>query len=136
MSNHVRSTLIDMYDAWLAHDLDWLGSYLPADFSHSLNIPTETIDLSGTRNGKLAALSRLGEIFDSFDTQHLEPRELVFCGDKAVAEVAACCRHRASGLWLSTTKKNVWRIEDGWPVELSEFYDLDQFNAFMTKALG
>jgi hypothetical protein len=44
------------------------------------------------------------------------------------------CRHQSSGTWLCTTKKHVWRIEDGWPVELSEFYDLDQFDAFMRKA--
>jgi hypothetical protein len=51
-------------------------------------------------------------------------------GGEAVAEVTTRCRHRSSGTWLCTTKKHVWRIEDGWPVELSEFYDLDQFTPF------
>ena len=134
MPGSAKATLIDIYDAWRAHDLDWLGSYLPADFSHSMNIPAEQLDLSGMRDGKLAALNRLKEIFDSFDTQHLEPGALTLCGDKAIADVTTRCRHRSSGMWLCTTKKHIWRIEDGWPVELSEFYDLDQFDAFMKKA--
>lgn len=136
MASEPKATLTDIYDAWLAHDLDWLASYLPADFSHSLNIPTESLSLSGKRSGKLAAINRLKEIFDNYDTQHLEPKELVLHGDRAIAEVTACCRHRASGLWLSTTKRNVWRLEDGWPVELLEFYDLDQFDDFLKKAQG
>lgn len=134
MSDSTRSTLIDIYDAWRARDLGWLGSNLPADFSHSMNIPTQTLGLSGTRDGKLAALNRLEEIFDSFDTQHLAPGELTFCGDKAVANVTTHCMDRSSGQWLCTTKKHIWRIEDGWPVKLSEFYDLDEFNAFIRKA--
>lgn len=133
MPDSAKSTLIEIYDAWRAHDLDWLGSYLPADFSHAMNIPAETLSLSGMRDGKCAALDRLKDIFDSFDTQHLEPGELIVEEDRAVAEVTTRCRHRASGTWLCTTKKHVWRIEDGWPVELVEFYDLDQFDAFMKK---
>ena len=134
MPGSAKATLIDIYDAWRAHDLDWLGSYLPADFSHSMNIPAGQLDLSGMRDGKLAVLTRLREIFDSFDTQHLEPGALTLCGNKAVAAVTTRCLHRSSGTWLCTTKKHVWRIEDGWPVELSEFYDLDEFEVFMKKA--
>lgn len=134
MPGSAKATLIDIYDAWRAHDLDWLGSYLPADFSHSMNIPAEQLDLSGMRDGKLAVLTRLREIFNSFDTQHLEPGALTLCGDQAVAAVTTRCLHRSSGTWLCTTKKHVWRIEDGWPVELSEFYDLDEFEVFMKKA--
>ena len=134
MPGSAKATLIDIYDAWRAHDLDWLGSYLPADFSHSMNIPAGQLDLSGMRDGKLAVLTRLREIFNSFDTQHLEPGALTLCGNKAVAAVTTRCLHRSSGTWLCTTKKHVWRIEDGWPVELSEFYDLDEFEVFMKKA--
>jgi ketosteroid isomerase-like protein len=134
MSDSTKTTLIDIYDAWRARDLDWLATYLPADFSHSMNIPAETLSLSGMRDGKLAALDRLKDIFKSFDTQHLEPGELVLCGDKVVADVTTRCMHRPSGKWLCTTKKHVWRMEDGWPVELFEFYDLDEFDDFIRKA--
>jgi hypothetical protein len=50
---------------------------------------------------------------------------------RAVLDVHTRCKHRLSGKWLDTTKKHVWLLEDGWPVRLSEFYDLEQFAAFM-----
>lgn len=131
MPDSAKSILTDIYDAWRAHDLDLLGTYLPADFSHTLNIPPEMLSLSGVREGKFAALQRLAEIFDNFDSQHIEPGEILLFGDKVVTDVVTRCQHRLSGKWLCTTKKHIWRLEDGWPVELLEFYDLDQFEAFL-----
>jgi hypothetical protein len=90
-----KTNLVDIYDAWRDHDLDRLASYLPSDFSHHLNIPTELIAVGGVRHGKGAAIKRLRQIFDSFDTQHLEPRPMSL--------------HRSSRTWLHTTKKHVWR---------------------------
>jgi hypothetical protein len=41
MAKTVRAILGDIYDAWAAQNLDWLGSYLPDDFSHVIHIPVE-----------------------------------------------------------------------------------------------
>jgi hypothetical protein len=34
MAKTVRAILGDIYDAWRAQKLDWLGSYLPDSFCH------------------------------------------------------------------------------------------------------
>jgi hypothetical protein len=52
MTKPAKAILADIYDAWRAHDLDWLGTYLPAGFSHSLNIPMEMLPAGGLRLGK------------------------------------------------------------------------------------
>ena len=137
MSKPTLTNLMDIYDAWRDHDLDRLASYLPADFSHSLNIPCEMIAAGGMREGKAAAIARLQQIFEGFDTQHIGPGLMRPDETTVVLDVHTRCQHRLSGRWLDTTKKHVWVLEDGWPVSLSEFYDLEQFAAFMrTNALA
>lgn len=133
MTKPAKSILADIYDAWRAHDLDWLASYLPADFTHTMNIPEDMLSSGGCRLGKGEALRRLGEIFDSFDAQYLEPGEIAINGAQAIVTVHTRCKHRHSGKWLETRKQHIWRLEDGWPVDLSEVYDLAQFEAFMRE---
>ena len=41
MSLSAETILTDIYDAWRAHNLDLLATYLPDDFSHFINVPTE-----------------------------------------------------------------------------------------------
>jgi SnoaL-like domain len=126
--------LTDIYDAWRVHKLDLLATYLPNDFSHDINIPTEMHPLGEVRHGKRAVLERLGMIFEEFDTQRLEIGEIALNSSSAMAEVQTQCRHRASGALLKVTKSNLWTLEDGWPVKLFEHYDLDSFRAFMEEA--
>lgn len=129
-----QTNLVDIYDAWRDHDLDRLASYLPSDFSHYINIPAETVALGGARQGKQAAIERLKQIFDSFDTQSIETGPMSLDDIGASLDVETRCMHRHSRSWLHTTKKHVWLLEDGWPISLSEFYDLKQFETFMKAA--
>jgi hypothetical protein len=39
-------------------------------------------------------------------------------------------RHRGTGTVLETTKANFWTLEDGWPVRLTEYYDVTDLQAF------
>jgi len=39
MPEAISSMLEDFYDAWRAQDLDWLATYLPSDFRHTMHIP-------------------------------------------------------------------------------------------------
>ena len=131
-----KTTLIDIYDAWRAQDFDWLGTNLPVDFRHSMNIPTETLALSGTRHGKGAALDRLREIFQAYDTRHFEIGRLVVEADRASVDVTTRCMLRGTGACLYTTKTHIWQLEDGWPVQLTEIYNLAEFDAFLKQALA
>lgn len=79
-------------------------SHLPADFSHYLNIPCEMIAAGGMREGKAATITRLQEIFEGFDTQFIEPGQMIPDENRLVLDVHTRCRHRLSGKWLDTTK--------------------------------
>ncbi len=131
MPKNARETLIDIYDAWRTNNFEWLASYLPADFSHSMNIPTDQFALSGFRQGKTESLNRLREILESFDSRHLDVGKLIVGQATATVDVTTRCERRSTGAWLRTTKKHVWRLEDGWPVSLSELYDLEEVHAFI-----
>ena len=39
MSEAISAILEDYYDAWRVQDLDWLATYLPSDFCHTMHIP-------------------------------------------------------------------------------------------------
>lgn len=131
MKKKIGTVLDDIYDAWRAHNIDWLATYLPEDFSHRINIPPAMYPLGGERLGKQAALERLSLIFSHFDIQRLSTSHVVIEGSKAVVEVSTLCVHRSTGTHLDTQKRNVWTIEDGWPTKLDEYYDLERFAAFM-----
>ncbi|MEZ5827525.1 MAG: nuclear transport factor 2 family protein [Hyphomicrobiales bacterium] len=113
MSKVTLTNLQDIYDAWRDHDLDRLASHLPADFSHSLNIPPEMLAVGGMREGKAEAITRLQAIFDGFDTQYIEPGQMTPDETKVVVDVHTRCQHRLSGKLLDTTKSmcGCWRTD-------------------------
>ena len=133
-AQNIGSLLSDIYDAWRAHNLEWLASYLPDDFSHRINIPPTVHPLGGERVGKQAALERLRQIFTDFETTHLITGQVEIVESKAALEVTTSCVHRQTGTPLDTKKRNVWTLEDGWPTRLEEDYDLKQFEIFMNAA--
>lgn len=123
--------LDDIYTAWRFDNLDLLSSYLPIEFSHFINIPTELHPLGGLRSGKDNALRRLAGIFHEFKTERLDVRPLGSEGFKTTLDVDMLCLHRASGLHFEATKRNIWSLEAGWPISLAEYYDLPRFESFM-----
>ena len=134
MTKPAKAILADIYDAWRAHDLDWLGTYLPADFSHSLNIPMEMLPAGGLRLGKGAGCAGSARSSTALTRNISSPAKSRSMGRGTIVTVHTRCRHRLSGGWLDTRKQHIWHIEDGWPVDLSEVYDLAQFEAFMKDA--
>ena len=54
MSLSGETILTDIYDAWRAHNLDLLATYLSDDFSHFINVPTEMHPLGEVRHVDLA----------------------------------------------------------------------------------
>lgn len=134
MALSAQGLLTDIYDAWRAHNLDLLATYLPDDFSHFINIPIEMHPLGEVRHGKQPVIERLGLIFQQFDTRQLEIGPIALSANSASVDVQTQCWHRQSGMLLDIGKSNFWTLEDGWPVKLFEHYDLDSFRAFMKAA--
>ncbi len=129
-----HALLTDIYDAWRTQNLDLLATYLPDDFSHFINVPTDLHPLGEVRHGKVAVLERLGLIFQQFDVERLDASQIAVNNNSATVEVRKRCRHRESGAVLDLTRSDLWTLEEGWPVKLFEHYDLDRFRAFMKSA--
>jgi len=130
-THDIGTVLDDIYDAWRAQNLDWLATYLPHDFSHRINIPPALHPLGGERQGKPAALERLGLIFAQFETKRFNTGQLTIDDRKATLEVNTLCVHRSTGVSLDIKKQHIWTIEDGWPARLEEYYDVGPVTAFL-----
>ena len=129
-----KDILGDIYDACRAQALDQLASYLPDDFCHVLCIPTEVFSLGGTRQGKGPAVERWDLIFRKFDFRLLDTRNLMVYRYHAAVEIPIHYVHRETGASFKSTKANFWTLEDGWPVKLAEYYDINQLQAFLSTA--
>ncbi len=128
-----ESILTDIYDAWRAQDIEWLGSYLPDDFCHMVHVPTEIHPLGGLRRGKTAALQRWTTVAQEFDLLRFDTSGLMLQHNRAGLEIPSTYRHKATGLQIETTIVNFWTFEDGWPVKLAEYYDIERVQAFTAK---
>jgi ketosteroid isomerase-like protein len=128
-----ESILTDIYDAWRAQDIEWLGSYLPNDFCHMVYVPTEIHPLGGLRRGKTAALQRFAIVAQEHDLLRYDTSDLMIQKDRAGLEITGHYRHKATGLQIETTIVNFWTFEDGWPVKLAEYHDIERVQAFTAK---
>jgi hypothetical protein len=133
MTKMTATVIEEIYDAWRAQNLDWLATYLPDDFSHHINIPIDLHPLGGACHGKQAVLERLDQIFRQFDTQRLDAGHIAIDRYRATVEVQTRCLHKETGACLDARKTNIWTLEEGWPVRLTEDYDLDRFRAFVSS---
>jgi ketosteroid isomerase-like protein len=131
MASKMEIIVGDIYDAWRAQDLEWLGSYLPEDFLHVVHIPQAVHSFGGLVQGKDATLARLRLITVLFDFLRFDTGDLMIHKDRAGAEIPVRYRHRATGTELHTTIANFWTFEDGWPVKLVEYHDISRIQAFV-----
>jgi hypothetical protein len=83
MAKTVQAILGDIYDAWRTQNLDWLGSYLPDDFSQVIHISVGLHPLGGTRHGEKETLERLWHSF----FVHFDTSELLIEKNRAAVEV-------------------------------------------------
>ena len=124
MGKTAGAILNDFYDAWRAQELDWLASYLPDDFCHTMVFPTEIHPLAGTTRGKTAVLERWRLYIAPYEFLHFDSGGLIVDRDRAAVEIPLHYRHIETGVELLTTKANFWTLVDGWPVQLTEYYDV------------
>ena len=51
-------------------------------------------------------------------------------------EVPIHYRHRETGAPFESTKAHFWTLEDGWPVKLTEYHDIERVQAFVLAHAG
>jgi ketosteroid isomerase-like protein len=128
-----ESIVNDIYDAWRAQDIDWLGTYLPNDFSHMVYVPKAIHPLGGLCRGKAAVLQRFAIVAQEHDLLRYDTSGLMTQQNRAGLEILGHYRHKATGLQIETTIVNFWTFEDGWPVSLAEYHDIERVQAFTAK---
>ncbi len=126
-----ESIIADIYDAWRAQDLDWFASYLPEDFRYVMHLPRSIHPLGGTTEGKAVSIERLRLIAVQFDVLRFDTSDLMIQKDRAAVEIPVRYRHRETGAELETTIANFWTFEEGWPVRLVEYHDVERIKAFV-----
>jgi ketosteroid isomerase-like protein len=134
MVKTVGAILGDIYDAWRAHDLDWLASYLPDDFCHVMHIPESVHPLGGARKGKRLVIERWAVLLARYEILRYDTSDIIIERNRAAVEIPMHCRDRERGTVLETTKANFWTLEDGWPVKLTEYYDVAELQSFFAPA--
>jgi ketosteroid isomerase-like protein len=135
MAKTVGAILGDIYDAWRAHDLDWLASYLPDDFCHVVHIPESVHPLGGARKGKRQAIERWAVLLARYEILRYDTDDIIIERNRAAVEIPMHYRDRETGTVLETTKANFWTMEDGWPVKLTEYYDLAELQNFFAPVV-
>jgi ketosteroid isomerase-like protein len=128
-----ETILNDIYDAWRAQDVDWLGTYLPDDFSHMVYVPKAVHPLGGLRKGKAEVLQRYRMVAETHELLRYDTSGLMIQKDRAAVEIVCHYRHRATGFQIETTLANFWTFEDGWPVKLAEYHDIGRIQDFTAK---
>jgi ketosteroid isomerase-like protein len=128
-----ETIISEIYDAWRAQDLEWLASYLPDDFCHIIQIPSEIHPLGGVSRGKGPSIARLAVIADDYEILQFDTSGLIAHEDRAAVEIPIRYRHRESGASLETTIANFWSFEDGWPIKLTEYHDIGRIQAFSSR---
>jgi len=133
MTRHEGTILGDIYDAWRAQDLDWLASYLPDDFTHVMHIPADVSPGFGVCRGKKAVIERWRMAVANLEFLSVDTSRSMIERTRAAIEIPFRYRHRQTGILLEATKANFWVLEDGWPVKLTEYYDVGLLKAFTTN---
>jgi len=124
MPQTMQTILGDIYDAWRKQDLDWLGTYLPDDFCHVMHLPPDLCPEAGPCQGKPRVMERWRALLPTFDVLRYDTSNLMISKNGAAAEIVMQYRHRPSGEVLDATKANFWTFEAGWPIKLTEYYDI------------
>jgi hypothetical protein len=78
-------------------------------------------------------LQRYAIVAQEHDLLRYDTSDLMIQKDRAGLEITGHYRHKATGLQIETTIVNFWTFEDGWPVKLAEYHDIERVQAFTAK---
>ena len=88
--------------------------------------------MMGHRQGKKAVLERWRLHMKELDIVSFDTSGLMTDKNRAAVEIPLHYRHLKTGQSLAMTKANFWTFEDGWPVRLVEYYDIDRVQTFVS----
>ena len=96
-----------------------------------MHVPADVHPMGGVHHGKAAVLERWRLSLVNYDVVSYDTSDLIVERNRAAAEIPFDYRHKPTGKVLSTIKANFWTLEDGWPVRLTEYYDVACIKSFV-----
>ena len=105
------------------------GQLSAGRFLSCMHIPVAVCAIGGPCEGKLQVLERWRSVVPQFDILRFDTSNLLINKNGAAAEITLQYRFKPSGEVLDTTKANFWAFEAGWPVKLTEYYDVAALEA-------
>jgi hypothetical protein len=96
-------------------------------------VPKEIHPLGGLCRGKAAVLQRFAIVAQEHNLLRYDTSDLMIQKNRAGVEISGHYRHKSTGLQIETTIVNFWTFEDGWPVKLAEYHDIERVQSFTAK---
>jgi ketosteroid isomerase-like protein len=101
-----------------------------------MNFPADLHPLAGEARGKAKVLERWRLYVEPLEFLRFDTSSLMVGKDRAAVEIPLHYRHKETGCDLVTTKANFWTLEDGWPVRLTEYYDVRTLERFSAQIMA
>lgn len=98
-----------------------------------MHLPSALYPEGGICEGKARVIERWRSVIPTFEVLRFDTSNLMINKNSAAAEIVMQYRHRQSGAVLDTTKANFWAFEAGWPVRLTEYYDVASIEAVTAR---
>jgi ketosteroid isomerase-like protein len=92
--------------------------------------------MAGACRGKKAVLDRWRVCIAPYDFLSFDTTNFLIEEDRAAVEIAFHYRHKRTGQDLRAIKANIWVLEEGWPVKLTEYYDVGALQSFLQTIGG
>jgi hypothetical protein len=78
-------------------------------------------------------IERWRTVVADYEFLEVDTHDLIMVKDRAAIEIPLRYRHRRTGRLIETVKANFWTLEDGWPIRLTEYYDVSRVGSFMAS---
>jgi ketosteroid isomerase-like protein len=132
MARDTLETLRAGYDAFAGGDMSAVLALLEPGVEVAVHVGPDADTYHG-REGFLANLERMREVFDEFE---IEPEEFVTVGDRVVVPFRVHGRGRGSGVYVEQRRAHLWTLHEGRAVRLDVFADPREAHEAATAAAG
>src|SRR5262245_42392125 len=125
MTSEPESNLRRLYERYYDGDLDSVAAQLPASFQFRMNLPSGSFPWASQDLDRASSLEMFRGLIDSYDFLAIDVGPILTDGSRAFVRPHIHYRHKLTGDPIETTLMHVWTLEDGRPVRLEEFHDVD-----------
>ena len=134
MRNDAEAVVEGLYAAWRLQDVAATLIYCAPRVRYTVHQPEGITGLGGQMIGHAAVRTYLEAVAARWELLDLTPVSLLVDDDVVRGQIRFSSLHRATGLPLSGTKRQVWQVRNGLVAACDEYQDAVQIKAFLTMA--